>query len=73
MIMHLNNELYTLKIRDNESVIIHIHTFRSHLESLLTVGLLIAHAIFLIMQNLLLSDDTFICYLKDINESFYNH
>jgi len=33
--MYLKDKLYTLKMKEGDSVIKHIHTFRAHLESLL--------------------------------------
>lgn len=36
--MYLKDRLYTLKMRDNDSVTKHIHTFRAHLEQLLAAG-----------------------------------
>ena len=60
--MHLKDKLHTLKMKENESIIKHIHKFKSCLEQLLAAGITIQddEAIITLMRSLPQSYTTFI-------------
>ena len=64
--MYLKDRLHTLKMRENDSVTKHIHTFRAHLEQLLTAGSIVPddEAVLTLMQSLRPSYASFISSLR---------
>jgi len=64
--MYLKDKLYTLKMRENDSVTKHIHTFRAHLEQLLVAGSAVPddEAILTLMRSLPPSYKSFINSLR---------
>ena len=64
--MHLKEKLLNLKMKENTSVVKHIHNFRAHLEPLLVAGLPIPNdeAIIMLMKSLPQNYQSFICSLR---------